>query len=90
VRLSVHGETATVALHSASAYRDLNPIDLVRRLDQVVFTLTALPQLERVVLRMNGEPWGLWSMDGSVIDTYTRDSLGTVCQGHVWVGRPPC
>jgi spore germination protein GerM len=90
VALSVHGTTATVALRSASAFRNLNPVDLVRRLDQVVFTLTALPQLDRVTLRMNGEPWGLWSMRGGVIDSYTRGSLATVCHGHIWVGPPPC
>ena len=45
------------------------PVDRVRVITQIARSLIGLSGIERVRLRNEGQPWGLWLMSGGVADT---------------------
>jgi sporulation and spore germination protein len=49
---------------------------------QVLYTLTELPGISNVSLRLNGEPCCFWTHSNQVIDTVTRGTL------RGWSGEP--
>jgi hypothetical protein len=66
-----------------------NTVTFALRLAQIVYTLTEHPRVRRVRIDVDGQPWGLERHDGSLIAVYTRDEAPLVCDGHIWVARPP-
>jgi spore germination protein GerM len=47
---------------------DGSPVNRVRVITQVTRTLIGLSGIERVRLRNEGTPWGLWRMTGDIAD----------------------
>jgi spore germination protein GerM len=60
------GAEAVVDLSGLSA--TAGGVDRVRVISQVTRTLVGLSGIERVRLRNDGRPWGLWSMSGGMLD----------------------
>jgi spore germination protein GerM len=79
------GTGAAVDISGLSAVGE--PLDRARVITQVVRTLIASGDTERVWLRSDGQPWGMHAMDGGVHDgPFDYDSLhgfwlGAACPG---------
>lgn len=51
-------------------------VDRMRVITQISRTLIGVSGIERVWLRSEGRPWGLWSMEGEILDeAWSYDSL---------------
>lgn len=64
-----------------------NAVERVRVITQMTRSLVGLSGIERVRLRSNGEPWGLWQMSGGVADeAYSYEKL--LGFSRVCIGKP--
>lgn len=79
VRLSQR--TAVVGL-SGTMPSTKDTLTTIKRLSQIVFTLTQLPHVQRVSVLLNGHMWGVVDMHGKLIPVYSRSFFmrqGTIC-----------
>lgn len=75
VSFRIEANTTAIVDLSGLPRRD-SGVDRVRVITQVVRSLVGLSGIERVRLRNDGKPWGLWRMSGGVADVaYGYDNL---------------
>lgn len=90
ISASRSGDTVRVDLRAGGLDPyEPNTITFALRLSQLVYTLTELPGVRWVQLRVNGRLWGFERHDGTRVRTYTRASVPRVCEGTIWSGPPP-
>ena len=71
--------TGEAVVDLAGLSRDAGGVDRVRVITQVARSLVGLSGVDRVRLRADGEPWGLWLMSGA--DLRPRVRLRGSCSG---------
>lgn len=82
----IEGNTTGV-VDLAGLPEEANAVERVRVITQIARSLVGLSGIERVRLRSNGEPWGLWLMTGGLADeAYGYEKL--LGFSRVCVGKP--
>ena len=82
----IEGNT-TAVVELAGLPEEANAVERVRVIAQITRSLVGLSGIERVRLRNDGNPWGLWRMSGGVADSaYGYGEL--LGFGRVCVGKP--
>lgn len=82
----IEGNTTAVA-ELTGLPEEANAVERVRVIAQVTRSLVGLSGIERVRLRNDGSPWGLWRMSGGIADgAYGYDEL--LGFSRVCVGKP--
>lgn len=82
----IEGNTTGV-VDLAGLPEEANAVERVRVITQIARSLVGLSGIERVRLRSNGEPWGLWLTTGGLADeAYGYEKL--LGFSRVCVGKP--
>jgi spore germination protein GerM len=74
LRIRTRSDVATLALRGSYLIR-LSTILRLRVIASLTYTLTGLPKIRRARFTVDARPWGIWSLQGTIIRDYQRRSL---------------